>query len=179
MLTIQKRHDHRCMCYRLCFSSCKMPLLLLHLICQRTQQGNNTALLQAEQSTLSQLLCVQQILYSLQHLHTLCWSLSSMSVFRLDTVLQVQPHQQAEYRGKITSLDLLSVLFLRQTRRSLVLFTVRNIFNFLFTRVCRSLPAKLLSILSAPSLYRYMYALVFPRCRTFYLPLLNFLLVHF
>ncbi|KFP04029.1 Neuronal acetylcholine receptor subunit alpha-4 [Calypte anna] len=82
----------------------------------------------------------------------------------------------AEYRGRITSLDLLATLFLIHARMPLAFLATWAhcwlMFSFLAIQTPRSLSAWLLSIHSVPSLELPM-GLLWPKCRTRHLAVLK------
>lgn len=84
---------------------------------------------------------------------------------------------RAELSGRITSLDLLAMLFLMQPRRLLAFLAARAHFwlvvNMLVEKSSRSFSAELRSSQMAPRLY-WSLGLFMPRCRTSYFHLLNF-----
>lgn len=139
------------------------------------------SLLQARQSQISQPLLDCQMLQSPNHLcgpsldsllHAhVCIELGSP---KLDPALELCL-TRAEQRGRITSLSLLAMLFLMQTRR-LLGFCAARVHRWLTVGLA-SFSARLLCGWSAPqppSLYWCM-GLFLPRCRTSHFPLLNFM----
>ena len=112
----------------------------------------------------------------------LCWTFSgmAMSVLYWEAQNWTQDSRcgiiSVEWRGSITSLDLLAILCLRQLRISYSFFATRThwwlMVNLAFSRIPRSFSVKLLSSWSAPSRY-WCLGLFLPMCRMLHFPLLN------